>query len=606
MLLYSVRKGTPHLKDITAHPGATPMSRPSHPQTPNRLTESSVAPASSIRIPARGNVAARQQQSLIAHANRMRNKRHSAGNSLDGPSTAKNRFGTQSPPPSTLGYLRPTRSSAARSRQESASLKRQHSISHHEPNRDQPNNPSSVGVVAEPLGGDEHQSLATNEITCDYDNSATILYELLEASSWDDAIVRCRECPEEARTWIIRKDKSHKVRWKLLPLHAAIIFQAPTSVVTSLLDQYRSATRRKDDQGMLPLHLAFRHKQEDEGLLESLLREFPIAVVSKDKRDRIPLEHGRDLKFSAKIMRVYADAYLDAMGAKSSDRNVATASPRVGSFRRDTPRSDGGEIQHLRQKHKEDLQRLQNQYEEKLSTMRERIEHEAQHAKLIAADERENLVDRHNEEIAELRDMLSTQAGRENSLMQDLQAQIDDLQTALENAESQNESWAERYRKIESYNSELRLQLQRTIQDQLFIRDLAHRQSKELDSARKSRQMIIQSLMQQEDTDRHNDQARAAKLGELAEAARARVQSLIDNDQERENDSRGLSRIEWERNERGEHNDNAKSKLGEEAEGRDDVVDRMGEIQITDDQIEVREAQSIGGDEISAITEHSP
>ena len=150
------------------------------------------------------------------------------------------------------------------------------------------------------------------EHVCDYDTSATVLYELLESSSWERARARCRSHPEETRTWIVRKDKSLAVRWKLLPLHAAIIFQSPNYLVSAILEQYPAATHRKDDQDMLPLHLAFRHKHEDEDLLEILLVKFPKAVLLKDRRERVPLEHAREAKFSAKLMRLYADSVTAA------------------------------------------------------------------------------------------------------------------------------------------------------------------------------------------------------------------------------------------------------------------------------------------------------
>ena len=82
-------------------------------------------------------------------------------------------------------------------------------------------------------------------------------------------------------------------------------------------------------------------------MLESLLKEFPKAVLLKDKRDRVPLEHGRDLKFSSKMMRIYAEAYVDAVGAAGSDRDLRHSSPRHSDkllghkgTHRDSPRNN--------------------------------------------------------------------------------------------------------------------------------------------------------------------------------------------------------------------------------------------------------------------------
>ena len=153
-------------------------------------------------------------------------------------------------------------------------------------------------------------SIASFELTCDYDKDATRLYLLLETSEWDMAIESCNTHPNEVKTWIVRHDKSSPSvkRWNLLPLHAAVMFLSPISVVTALLDKYSVAASKCDGQGMLPLHLACHHKKADEPLLELLLLQYPKAVHAADCRDRIPLEYGREDIFSAKLMRLDADS----------------------------------------------------------------------------------------------------------------------------------------------------------------------------------------------------------------------------------------------------------------------------------------------------------
>ncbi|KAL7561190.1 hypothetical protein ACA910_004117 [Epithemia clementina (nom. ined.)] len=452
------------------------------------------------------------------------------------------------------------------------------------------------------IGNEETES---DETTCDYDKSATVLYELLEASSWEEAKDRSRSHPGEVKTWIIRRDKNHKVRWKLLPLHASIIFQAPHSVVTCLLDIYTLAAQRRDDQGMLPLHLAFRHKQEDEELLEALLRHFPRAVALKDHRDRVPLDHGRDLKFSSKVMKLYAEA---SVAAKDSEKSPRASFAPAGL--RQQPGAAEADLTALRQKQKDELRQLKTHYEEKIAELRERIEDDAKHLKLVAAEEKQLLIERHETELAQLREFLSTQAGRENTMMQDLQAQIDDVQTALEVANRKNERWAERYKAMENYGSELRIQLHRIIQDQILIRDLATRQTNELEASRKMRSQIIQTLVQQEDTDGHNDHMRAAKLLEVTENVRERIQQLLQQDPMDEHMSRP-SRIELER---GNVTKIIKSSRPADFEQQvDDNLRNSTDIILLDDragpdlhdQVEIRPMRS-QGDEISAITEHSP
>lgn len=125
-------------------------------------------------------------------------------------------------------------------------------------------------------------------LECDYDADPTKLYESLQARNWDNSIKRCKNHDKEARTWVSRKEKNGKLRWRLLPLHAAVIFKAPDSVIEALLAAYPRGAEYKDDQGMLPLHLAFRNGSS-EGVVNLLLAAFPKSIEVKDRKGRIPL-----------------------------------------------------------------------------------------------------------------------------------------------------------------------------------------------------------------------------------------------------------------------------------------------------------------------------
>jgi len=146
------------------------------------------------------------------------------------------------------------------------------------------------------------------EMICDYDRSVTQLYEMLESSQWENACSRCQSHPEEVHTWIVRRDANGNARWKLLPLHAAVIFKAPLSLIEDLLRAHPIAAAKRDDQGILPLHLAFRHKS-NEAVIEKILHQYPGGVIIKDHRKRFPLDHGKDMRFSAKLMGLYAETF---------------------------------------------------------------------------------------------------------------------------------------------------------------------------------------------------------------------------------------------------------------------------------------------------------
>ena len=137
-------------------------------------------------------------------------------------------------------------------------------------------------------------------LECDYDTNPTVLYQAIEAKQWDYAIslftnesniakIDNKEEKEASATWVVRKESNGKLRWRLLPLHAAIIFGSPLKLVELLLADYPLAAQCKDDRGMLPLHLAFRC-QVSFDVIDELLTTYPLAVFVSERKGRIPLQ----------------------------------------------------------------------------------------------------------------------------------------------------------------------------------------------------------------------------------------------------------------------------------------------------------------------------
>ena len=88
-------------------------------------------------------------------------------------------------------------------------------------------------------------------LECDYDVNPTELYQAIEAKRWDLLMAFCRKEParaeKQAATWVTRKEANGKLRWRLLPVHAAVIFQSPASIVEKLLQECPEAAQAKDD-----------------------------------------------------------------------------------------------------------------------------------------------------------------------------------------------------------------------------------------------------------------------------------------------------------------------------------------------------------------------
>ncbi|KAG7366197.1 ankyrin repeat domain protein [Nitzschia inconspicua] len=130
-------------------------------------------------------------------------------------------------------------------------------------------------------------------LECDYDLNPTVLYQAIEAKQWEYAlsIFAKNEQDDQSSTWVVRKETNGKLRWRLLPLHAAVIFGSPLSLIELLLTDHPAAAQSKDDQGMLPLHLAFRNESQWD-VIEELLTAYPAAAFISDRKGRTPLQCG--------------------------------------------------------------------------------------------------------------------------------------------------------------------------------------------------------------------------------------------------------------------------------------------------------------------------
>jgi len=131
-----------------------------------------------------------------------------------------------------------------------------------------------------------------NSYECEYDDleSLTSIYKVIEAKNWSQVIEVAKEYPKQVRTWVSRIDKgSGKQRWRLLPIHAAIIFGASDEVMEEIVTAYPKGVECQDDQGMLPIHLGFRNGIR-KITLDLLLFAYPQSVYVKDRKGRLPID----------------------------------------------------------------------------------------------------------------------------------------------------------------------------------------------------------------------------------------------------------------------------------------------------------------------------
>lgn len=153
-----------------------------------------------------------------------------------------------------------------------------------------------------PVSASSHHAV----FECDYDTNPTELYLAVQKKDWESTIQLAANYPHEASTWVSRKESDGKLRWRLLPLHAAIIFKAPEAAVSALLCAFAHGAACKDDQGMLPLHLAFRNGC-DEAVVGLLLMAYPQSVDVQDRKGRTPMVLAQNSNHPNK------DAYVKAL-----------------------------------------------------------------------------------------------------------------------------------------------------------------------------------------------------------------------------------------------------------------------------------------------------
>jgi hypothetical protein len=147
---------------------------------------------------------------------------------------------------------------------------------------------TTIDDVTEPLVTNVvEETIAESTLECDFDKNPTDLYLALMRKDWSGVIRRCVQYPDEAKTWIYRKEASGAIRWKLLPIHAGIIFNAPVPVIDALLHAHLYGADCKDDQGMVPLHLAIR-MNSDHTIVEKLVSARPNSVKAQDRKGRTP------------------------------------------------------------------------------------------------------------------------------------------------------------------------------------------------------------------------------------------------------------------------------------------------------------------------------
>ena len=137
-----------------------------------------------------------------------------------------------------------------------------------------------------------------NVFEVDYDQNPTDLFQALEARQFSYAEEMFKQTNKqfnkECKTWVVaralKKTEEKQLRFRALPLHAALVFGAPDNLIKNILDAYPLATRGRDVKGRLPIHLAYEHESSDD-IIQLVLEAFPRGFLATDKKGMTPVEY---------------------------------------------------------------------------------------------------------------------------------------------------------------------------------------------------------------------------------------------------------------------------------------------------------------------------
>lgn len=341
-------------------------------------------------------------------------------------------------------------------------------------------------------------SIQTRE--CDYDRDPSPLYKAVEMKQWDRVVELCEENPTLSSTWVLRKEHDGQLRWRLLPLHAAIIFQAPFRVIEALLNSFPQSAMCKDDQGMLPLHLVMRNVPIQFEVVEELLTVHPAAVYVQDRKGRTPLEGG-----------------LVATGGK--DQN-----PALSVIELYTQIAAAGEKQRWRLAHdREAHQRMeaaQQQFAAEKEAMQEIHKKAVQHAN-----------EQHVQEVLKLQEQVKELEEANKNLREQKKKLEQQKTTGLlsTTSNSTEESKKEKRWRLQAENEALQEMVQLLLTQQASLRQSLERQEQKAAEQELARQKIWQELIAQQDETRNIARKSTTCWVEELQATETSIKMAIDH-----------------------------------------------------------------------------
>lgn len=141
------------------------------------------------------------------------------------------------------------------------------------------------------------------------------LHELVLLRQWGAADARCKQFPKEADAVDIHRNKKGVVIFRKLPIHSALMYNAPGGFIMNLLHSYPKCAQEKDEKGRLPLHCAISQARSVD-LIMAIIKLYPDAVEIADSKGMLPLHKAMtvfECGSKDKVVDVLISEYPDAM-----------------------------------------------------------------------------------------------------------------------------------------------------------------------------------------------------------------------------------------------------------------------------------------------------
>lgn len=445
----------------------------------------------------------------------------------------------------------------------------------------------SISVLTAPSKKVDNSPSATNSsitaintsVECDYEKNPTSLYKLLEKSEWKLCRIRARTFAEEVQTWVVRRDRTNKniIKWRLLPLHASILFRAPFDVIEALILAYPEAVKLTDDRGMLPLHLALHQSEIDKEIVSILLRKYPAAINMKDNNGRVPIALAKNGRASlatpidnqktgetSTLMELYSEASIQALRKKNNEMTVVSEGiqedrePSSSNIVQGTvvePPTKFNDMMHLAElrtqaeAHERQMARLTEDNENNKRALLDDFEERTKNLEKVWKSKLSLLKDAHNVKIktikSEHKSTLQTMNNEHDLNMDDLRESLDkdivetkelnsilkeevaDLKKKYEVTSGQSDMFKTLLEGMKMQRAQLSGDIQAMAQDQDDIIQVVLQQRQEIDTAYAVRDKIINSLLEQEDDDRLRQIEEGDNIMDLVETSRDRMETIL-------------------------------------------------------------------------------